>query len=237
MKSNQNLFKSGQVILQQKNYGNGTIAIAIILIPMFALALFNKIGLPNEYYYSIPLYVLCAFIVFWIAVTYIQPWFYPDSKSWRRYDDIVLFDDCLLGRFKGGKIIEEKIEFDSIKYIIQESDNEVNITLIHSEKAILKLNTNIFKGETQDYKFSNSLSKSQKKELVSYLNDRIKQQKDEIIHFDKEYTPEKSESTNLNPIEDESKKLYFENKFKKCSEGHFYKIELNTCPYCNSQEL
>ena len=74
---------------------------------------------------------------------------------------------------------------------------------MNSEMAVLKCNTEIFKGLTQDYKFSKSLSKTQKKELVGYLNDRIKEQKNENLNFDKTYTPEKLESTNLNPVEDE----------------------------------
>ena len=99
---------------------------------------------------------------------------FPNSEYGMRYQSITLFDEYLVGRLDfSSELFDDKIEFKDIKDINQKGKNEIIITFNEEFKpssSDLKLIDN----RIQDYEINNKLSKLQKKELVNYLNERIK---------------------------------------------------------------
>ncbi len=173
MRSENKLFKSGDVILFKKNYGWGTMMFLIILIGIFLnMAVVTLFGVPNDYLIAI-MDLILIIVLGLIWQKFFREKFFPNAAFGMRYDDIVLFDEYLIGRLltRIGKE-EEKIQFNDIQHIVQERNNEIIITFKKDFKSGIWVQMD--KNRSQDYIIASNLTKNQKRELVNYLNERIK---------------------------------------------------------------
>ena len=170
------LFKSGQVVLRSKSYGLGISLLISLMIATFLTQLIVELGLPDHWYFTVPVMLIFILLFTFIYQDYIQKKVFPNSAISMRYDSIVLLDDCLIGRWSTrGGTVEDKIQFKDIEYVVEEGNKLINITFkkdFEPSNSPLQLHNNL----TQDYKFDAGLSKKQKLELVNYLNDRVKNQ-------------------------------------------------------------
>jgi len=175
MENNDKLFKAGEIILEKKQYGFTTvIVISIAMAGLIFLPILNKFDLPYIIFFRVLVLVITIIICTFSYDRFIKEKIFPNSEFLKRYEDIVLFDNHLLGRMNPS--LEDKIEFKDIKHITNEGNNIVSITFneefkhrdFYGWKYLPKNNL------IQDYKISVKLSKLQKKELVDYLNERIK---------------------------------------------------------------
>lgn len=177
MDSHNNLFKSGQVILEQKQYGVSGFAIVSIVLTVLSLWFFQKVGVPDKWYIMVLIGSILFFAYAVILIMFLQNRLYPKSRDGKRYKDIVLFDEYLVGRFdKGGNAEnQDKIKFSEIEYIVQESDKEIRIAFkrFTSHRSVMEIEKMI--GGPQEYLISDQLTKAQREELVNYLNSRIKE--------------------------------------------------------------
>jgi hypothetical protein len=178
MATENNLFKSGEVIMVKKSYGFMGFFVISAVLAFLSTQLLKMVGVPDIFYVMGPISVILLFVFAFVLQLIFQDRIYPDSRPGERFDDIVLFDDYLLGRIKlrGGDYGEYKMEFSEIKYVIQENQEEVRIALKEEGKSgMLEWNPKIVEGHPQDYLISKKLTKQQRKELVNYLNSRIKE--------------------------------------------------------------
>ena len=170
MENNDKLFKAGEIILNKKSSQFWWNFIVMLNFATLTFPIMDAMGLPKDWYRTrMTIYIITLFILLVVYYVFIRPSLFPKSRAGMRYDSIALFNNYLIGRMDGK---EERIEFKDIKYIINEGDNEINITFSDEFPRIdyLKLTDN----QTQNYTISRSLSKQQKRELVDYLNERIK---------------------------------------------------------------
>ena len=178
---NNKQFPSGLVILVKKDYWGIVFFIISILI---SVVLTNIISPSALQYFGIVEYSAYAFILrivlcFGITIFFgaissrLQPVLFRDSEFRMRFDQIILFEDYLIGeiRTKGGST-EEKLKFTDIVHFIQDVNDDVSLTLKDdfSPNGLIIVDYN----RKQDYKMSRKLTKLQKKELVQFLNDQIK---------------------------------------------------------------
>jgi hypothetical protein len=174
-------FAPGIVILVKKDYGS---LIFFLLSVLIAIGLTNLMCPSVLKYFRIREYsgyAIILRIVFWLICIgvcgtiafWFQPALFKNSEFRMRFDQIILFEDYLIGeiRTKGGTV-EEKLKFTDIVHFIQEEDGCVSLTFKDdfSPVGIIKMDYN----RRQDYKMSRKLSKIQKKELVSFLNIQVK---------------------------------------------------------------
>jgi hypothetical protein len=169
MENNDKLFKAGEIILNKKSSFWWNVVV-MAQIAGLTLPISNAMGLPKDWVWTkLTIFIITLIILLVVYYVFIRQSLFPESRAGMRYDSIALFNNYLIGRMDGK---EERIEFKDIKYIINEGDNEINITFSDEFPRIdyLQLTDN----QTQNYTISRSLSKQQKRELVDYLNERIK---------------------------------------------------------------
>jgi hypothetical protein len=179
MKTEEKLFKSGEVILTKKTYGKINAFYISIGISVVLATITNGFIVKLDTDGWLMLIIFFALVLFIIYNGFIQQKIFPQSTDGYRYDSIVLFDDYLIGRIHISKI-EDKIEFSNIKHIVKEESNEIRITFIGLISGHDNMNTELIINPTQGYEFSRKLSRIQKRALVNYLNERIKE-KSKII--------------------------------------------------------
>ncbi len=171
MENNDKLFTSGEIILENKTYGTGW----AFFISNGIGFLITKYFLPNIWYIWLPVMLITTFGGFILYIYYIREKLFPNSGYRMRYHSIKFFDEYLIGLMIWKETWEDKIEFKDIKCINQKGSEEIIITFNDNFKPISS-ELEIFENRTQNYTISSRLSKQQKRELVNYLNERIKSQ-------------------------------------------------------------
>jgi hypothetical protein len=177
---NNKLFPPGLVILVKKDYGHWmffllALLLAAVLTNVISSGLLHYFGIDDISGYAFILkmvfFLICIFITGYFA--FLLETTLKDSKFKMRFDQIVLFDDYLIGEIRTRRgSIEEKLKFTDIQHFIQEANDYVSLTLKDdfSPTGLIEVDYN----RKQDYKMNRKLTKIQKKELVSFLNDQIK---------------------------------------------------------------